>query len=294
MRVAVVDIGSSTARLLVAGRGVHAVDPVHEERALLALGDEIERHGALSDVKLRETAERACGYVRTARELGCRSVDVIVTAPGRQSANAGTLVAMLEEATGLPVRVLSSEEEGRLAYEGAVAQARGLPDRIAVCDVGGGSTELVFGQVRSGPEVCRSLELGSLRLARRFLDDDPPGKKAIARARREVERRFDEVRLPPVDGALATGGSARSLRRLTGTRTLGTKELTGAVRAIAGCTVAQIMRELGLDPVRAQSLLAGALILAETQRRLGLALEVARGGLREGVAFSLLSSPAAA
>lgn len=271
-----------------------AITPVREERALLALGEEIERHRRISELKLREAAERACSYAGTARQLGCRSIEVIVTAPGRQSENADELIRALERATGLPVRVLSAESEGRLAYEGAVAQAGDLPPRVAVCDVGGGSTELVVGSTATGPEICSSFEIGSLRLAGRFLEDDPPSKKAVAAARREAARRLDSLRLPPADAALATGGSARSLRRLTGRRRLAEEELAAAVRAIRRKTSSQLADELGLDPVRARTLLAGALILAEVQRRLGLPLEVARGGLREGAANALLAELAAA
>jgi exopolyphosphatase/guanosine-5'-triphosphate,3'-diphosphate pyrophosphatase len=295
MRVGVIDIGSNTARLLVAAHGSsRSIEPVHEERALLELGDEIERFGHVSELKLRETADRARAYACTARELGCRSIEVIVTAPGRQSANAAELCAVLERATALPVRVLSAKQEGRLAYDGAVAQARGLPERVAVCDVGGGSTELVVGTAETGPRTCRSLEVGSLRLTRRFLDGDPPGKKAVKAARREIAGHFDGLRLPAADVALATGGSARPLRRLTGRRRLAAGELADAVRSIARTPSAVLARELELDPVRARTLLAGALILAEAQQRVGLPLEVARGGLREGAAYALLAELLAA
>lgn len=294
MRVAIIDVGSNTARLLVATRGLQAVTPVHEERALLALGEEIERFGAVSELKLAETAERARSYARKARELGCGSVDVIVTAPGRQSENAAELLGALERATGVAPRVLSAEEEGRLAYEGAVSRARTLPNRVAVCDVGGGSTEIVVGTRTDGLEFCRSLDIGSLRLARRLLRGDPPGRKAIAAARRELGERLSELDAPPADGALATGGSARALRKVVGGRLLGERELAVAERLAAKRSSAELAREFGLDPMRARTLLAGTLILAETQRRLGIPLEVARGGLREGAALSLLAELAAA
>ena len=82
--------------------------------------------------------------------------------------------------------------------------------------------------------------------------------------------------------------------RLTGRRRLGEEELTRATEAIAHRPSAQIAREVGLDPIRARTLLAGTLILAEAQRRLGVQLEVARGGLREGAAAALLTSRIAA
>lgn len=293
MRVGVVDVGSNTVRLLVASRGGGGIAAVHEERALLGLGEEIERFGGISELKLAETGERARRFARTARELGCSSIDVIVTAPGRQAENARELLGSLERATGIAARVLSADEEGRLAYEGAVAQARSLPARVAVCDVGGGSTEVVVGSPAAGPGFCRSLDIGSLRLTRRFLDDEPPGKKAVAAARAEVRDHFEGLGAPPADAALATGGSARSIRRLAGRR-LGEGELAAAVKTVAKRTSSQLSRELGLDPQRARTMLAGALILVETQRRLGVPLEVARGGLREGAALQLLAERAAA
>lgn len=293
MLAAVIDIGSNTARLLVAALGRGSVEPVHEERALLALGDEIERFGRLSDLKLAETAEKARGYARKARGLRSVAIDVIVTAPGRQSENADELLTVLRRATGVPARVLSADEEGRLAYEGALAQTRLVPARVAVCDVGGGSTEVVVG-TRAAVEFCCSLDIGSLRVARRFLGGDPGGKRAVAAARAEISEHFDSLEAPVVDGAMATGGSARSLRKLAGSRTLGERELASVVKTISKRTSSQIAREAGLDPIRAQTLLGGALILAETQKRLGVPLEVARGGLREGAAYALLIREAAA
>jgi exopolyphosphatase/guanosine-5'-triphosphate,3'-diphosphate pyrophosphatase len=294
MRVAVIDVGSNTARLLVASRVVGAVAAVHEERALLALGDEIERFGSISDLKLIEVADRVRRYGQRAHELGCTTTAVIVTAPGRQASNSDALVGALERVAGVAPRVLSPEEEGRLAFEGAIAQTGPLPESVAVCDVGGGSTEIVVGDRRDGPVFCRSLELGSLRLTRRFLHEDPPTRSAVRRVRAEVERQLAGVGAPAADAALATGGSARSVRKVTGRRVLDERTFADAVTIASKRTTTQIGREFGLDPIRARTLLAGTLILAETQRRLELPLDVARGGLREGVALALLSQLAAA
>jgi exopolyphosphatase / guanosine-5'-triphosphate,3'-diphosphate pyrophosphatase len=294
MRVAVIDVGSNTARLLVAARDTAPVAPVYEERALLALGDEIERFGQISDLKLAETGDRVRRYAMKARELGCSTTSVIVTAPGRQASNSTALLGVLERAAGVPPQLLSSEEEGRLAFEGAVAETDASPGAVAVCDVGGGSTEIVVGDRRRAPEFCRSLELGSLRLTRRFLDVDPPSKRAVRRARADVERQLEAVDAPPAEAALATGGSARSLRKVTRRRILDQEAFADALGTASKRTSMQLAQEFGLDPFRAGTLLAGTLILAETQRRLGLPLQVARGGLREGAAIALLSQLAAA
>lgn len=293
LNVAVLDVGSNTVRLLVATRGATGLTPLREEREHLLLGEEVERLGRISDDKLAATARCAGRYARVARELGVDRLDVIVTAPGRQSENADELVQALAIATGASVRVLSADEEGRLAYQGAVAAAASLPETVAVCDVGGGSTELVVGTPTVGPTWWRSMNLGCVRLTERFLIDDPPGKVAVAAAAEEVERQLEGLTPPVPLVALATGGTARALRKVVG-ETLGAEELTLASRRIAKRSSREIAKANDLDRARARTLPAGALVLAALQRRLGVPFIVSRAGLREGVALELLATQRAA
>ena len=152
-----------------------AVVPVAEERDYLRLGAEIERTGTLGAKKIAAAAATCGAFARRAAELGVERATVIVTAPGRQGASAPALTSALAEATALPVRVLSADDEGRLAYDGAVARASGeLPEVVAVVDVGGGSTEIVVGTPLLGAAWIQSADLGSLRLTRAHLADDPP------------------------------------------------------------------------------------------------------------------------
>ncbi len=291
--VGIVDVGSNTVRLLVASVAGEIVDPVLEEREHLGLGADVERAGRIPKVKLRQAADVARRYSRTAREHGADAVEVIVTAPGRRSDNAAALVAALAVATGWPVRILDPDEEGRLAFDGAVSRTPGLEGSVGVCDVGGGSTELLVGTAEAGAAWCRSLELGSIRLMARVGGGDPPEKRIVSQLRREVERAFAGVTPPLPQSALATGGSARALRKLVG-RTLGEDELAEAVRMLRARPSASVSRVFGLDPLRARTLVAGVIVLAEAQRRLGVPLVVARGGLREGAALGLAAERAAA
>jgi exopolyphosphatase / guanosine-5'-triphosphate,3'-diphosphate pyrophosphatase len=294
MTVAVIDIGSNTGRLLVARRGSPAaVVAVRNERTVLGLGHEIECTGTISRERLEGTMACARRYATLARAHGATHIDVIVTAPGRQSANAAELVAGLSHVTGVSARVLSAEEEGRYAFEGATAGVRGLELPVGVCDVGGGSTELAVGTPDRTPDDLLSIDIGSLRLTSRVLKGDPP-------SRRSVERAVDVVRdhLGDLDGlrvatALATGGSARALRKLVG-RNLDERGLDRAVRIVARQPSDRLARTYGIHTERAHVLLAGALILRETQAVLGVPLVVARGGLREGLADLLLAERSAA
>lgn len=264
-----------------------------EERAYLGLGADVERYGLIPEAKILEAATVARRFARIARELGVASLDVIVTAPGRRATNGRVLMMALARATGRPVRILSAQEEGRLAFAGAVVQAEGIQGTVAVCDVGGGSTEILVGTARGKPIWCRSLELGSIHLTERFVPGDPPGKSAVAALRAEVEQSLAGTEPPASRAALATGGSARALRKLVG-RTLGEEELVEAMRILRRRPGAQISRMFAIDPLRARTLLAGAVVLAEVQQLLGVPLTVARGGLREGAALELRSELAAA
>lgn len=291
VRVGVVDVGSNTVRLLVAADRRGRVEPVHEERAYLRLGDEVARHGWIGDAKLRETVECVRRYAKTAHELGARSLEVVVTAPGRRAANAGDLVAAIARGAGAPVRVLAAEEEAVLAYTGAVACEADLPETVAVCDSGGGSTELVIGTSR-GPTWVRSVDVGSLTV-RAQLTEDPPGKRALAEARSDVRGRLVGMAPPIPKRAYATGGTARALRRLVG-RELGREELDFALKRVAKRPAAEIAREFAIDAERAWTLVGGAVVLAEVQLRIGIPLHVARAGMREGVAATAFAELAAA
>jgi exopolyphosphatase/guanosine-5'-triphosphate,3'-diphosphate pyrophosphatase len=191
------------------------------------------------------------------------------------------------------VRVLEAEEEGQLAWSGVVATSSGDAETIAVCDVGGGSSELVVGTRSGGPVWVRSAASGALALTDAFLSEQRPAGEAIEAACAEL-RSVVAAFVPPVPlVAYATGGTARALRKVVG-RTLGPGELDAAVRKLAKRNPQRIARDFDVGEQRARTLLGGALILAEIQRRLGVPLEVSRAGMREGVALTLLAEGAAA
>lgn len=292
MRIGIIDIGSNTARLLVATVDGVNVERIDEQRAHLGLGAEIERTGGLPEPKLLETASLAAEYAERAASFDVEVLDVIVTAPGRQSENGADLVHSLRAATRARVRVLSCDEEGRYAYEGAAAMLEREPKILAVCDIGGGSTEVVVGLRDLGPVYLRSFDIGSMRLTSRFFDGRPTAAQVEA-ARDFVRRRLDGLDAPAPTAALATGGTAGALRKIAG-RNLDADRLDTVIAELSSRPRSRIAAAYGLERSRARTILAGALILAEVQRRLDVPFEVARGGLREGAALALARIAAAA
>lgn len=293
VRVGIVDVGANTVRLLVAARDGRRLVGVREERVQLGLGEEIERTGEISEVKLEDTAATAATRVRRARKLRCAAVEVLITSPGRQAANGGELVKRLAEATAAPTRVLTAQEEGALAWHGAVAAAQAVPATVAVCDVGGGSAQIAVGSLVTGPAWVRSVDIGSLRLTRRAFRSDPPTAGDLERAEDAIANAFADLTPPLPLAAIAVGGTARALRRIEGD-VLGLDELEDAVQRLRRRTSRQVAKTHRLDEQRARTITAGALILAEIQRRLNVPLTVGRGGLREGAALMLLDATVAA
>jgi exopolyphosphatase/guanosine-5'-triphosphate,3'-diphosphate pyrophosphatase len=220
---------------------------------------------------------------------------VLVTSPGRQAANGDTLLAALERAAHVPVRLLTAEDEGALAFAGALElsgqRARRL---VAVCDVGGGSSQIAIGTREGGASWIRSIDIGSMRLTSRLLSGDPPGVRAVERAKDEVHR-YVEGLVPPLPKvALAVGGTARSLRGVVGGTTLGHDELAFAIDVLARTPVAEIAARYGVEPARARTMAAGAVILDAIRGRLGVSLRISRGGVRQGAALALERRPVAA
>jgi len=293
MRVGVIDVGSNTVRLLVASVDGDVVRTVREEREHLGLGEEILRHGRVRRTKLDEVGAVTGEYARIARKLGVRELETVVTAPGRQGDSPERLLDAIGRATVAEVRVVSAEDEGRLAFAGAVSRAHTGEAIVAVCDVGGGSTEVVVGTELLGPAWVRSVDLGSLRLTAALLRDDPPQPAEIDAARSAVRDAFSSVVPPRPEAALATGGSARAIARVVG-RDYGPEELEHVVELLAARPAAENAAKLGLRPTRARTLLAGALILAEVSQLLAVRFSPSRGGIREGAAIRLATRRVAA
>ena len=293
MKVGVVDVGSNTVRLLVAAVDGGDVRSLREERAHLGLGEEILLHGRVRRRKLDELAETVTEFGQIARKHRVRELETVVTAPGRQGQDPERLLKVLRRATGAPVRVVSAEDEGRLTYAGAVSRTSVGSGIVAVCDVGGGSTEIVVGTELLGPAWVRSVDVGSLRLTASLLHGDPPTPAELEHARPAVRDALSGIAPPRPELALATGGSARAIARIVG-RPYDPDELGHVIEVLASRPAELISQELAVPLHRARTLLAGALILAEVSRLLGVELTPAKGGIREGAALELAAQRVAA
>ena len=181
---------------------------------------------------------------------------------------------------------------GRLAFIGAT-KTLGHPvdGQIAVVDVGGGSSEIVFGTVAGGVEAVRSFKVGSGSLAEDHISNDPPSASEIRALRDAITDFFEGVEVDQPEQAVAVGGSATSLRKLVGA-VLEYETLERGVRVLSGDPIADVARRFELDPRRVEMLPAGVLLLEKLSELLGQPLQIGKGGLREGVILTLLNGAA--
>jgi exopolyphosphatase/guanosine-5'-triphosphate,3'-diphosphate pyrophosphatase len=295
LRGACIDIGSNTTRLLVAelddspaGLESGGLRAVLAARAFTAIGAALRSDGSLSAAKIAEVADVVAEQARAARLQGARAVRAVATAAIRAASNRGELIAAVAAVAGVEVEVLSGEQEARLAFAGAVASLPRPPaGKVAVIDVGGGSTELVIGTHAGGPRWSRSLGVGSSSLTERCITHDPPSGRCLAALDRESAAAFAGLDPPPVDLALAVGGSATTLLSLDGDR-LDPESLAFLLVEFTAEPVLPTAVRLGLHPDRARLLPAGIALLSRASELLDRPLRIARGGLREGVILGLI------
>jgi exopolyphosphatase/guanosine-5'-triphosphate,3'-diphosphate pyrophosphatase len=290
MLSACIDIGSNTTRLLVAEPNGAGLREVLARRMFVPLihgpRDEIdpETVGVLASV--------VAAHAATARECGAARVHVVATAAVREAGNREALCAACEREAGLSVRVLSVDEEARLAFAGATGMIAAPPaGTLGVVDVGGGSSELVTGTVAGGVAWYASLRVGSGVLTERHVRGDPPASRELDALRAEAEGAFGAVRAPQPAAAYAVGGSATSLRLLCGD-VLSGPALDAALAKLAAWPVREAAERLGLARERVRLLPAGLVLLRAAARAFGdRPLEVARGGLREGLLLEDFAAP---
>ncbi len=282
MRRACIDIGSNTTRLLVADCDGARLVERHQERAFTSIGDALRDDGEIPSEKLDEVCAAVADQVASARRLGAGKIRCVATAAVRRARNGDELIERVSgTCAGLEVELLSSEDEARLSFLGAMHGLKGEPSGpVSVVDVGGGSCELAVGTMVEGVSWWASFPLGSSDLAHEFLAGDPPSAGDVARARECLQETLTGIEPPPTITAVAVG--ANSLGRLAGP-VLDADTFGSSLTLLLGSRRSELATSLGLDLERLRLLPAGLLILEAVSKLVGAPLQIVSGGLREGV-----------
>jgi exopolyphosphatase / guanosine-5'-triphosphate,3'-diphosphate pyrophosphatase len=292
MLCAAIDIGSNTTRVLVAEPIDGQLKKVMEQRAYTRINKALDENGAILPEKVDEVAEVVSTQIRLARELGAETIRAVATAAVREAVNGEKVAKKIGAAAGIKIDILSEQEEGRLSFIGAT-KTLGHPvaGKVGVVDVGGGSTEVILGEVTGGAEEVRSWPVGSGVLADELIASDPPSAAEIRKVRDRIDDLFEGVEIERPAQAVAVGGSATSLRRLVGA-VLEYETLERGIRVLCGDPASEVARRFELDPERVRILATGVLLLEKLSEMLGQPLQIGKGGLREGIILDLLNGKA--
>jgi exopolyphosphatase / guanosine-5'-triphosphate,3'-diphosphate pyrophosphatase len=304
MRVAVVDIGTNSTRLLIAdverdgpsGQGAAVTDLVRQSR-VTRLGAGVDSGGALSE----EAVERTCAVLADYRALidrhECEANLAVLTSAVRDASNGADFTARVRRDYRLDARTLSGDEEAQLTFLGAMSDREPDARPTVVIDIGGGSTEFVVGHDRSAG-FHKSLQAGVVRMSERHIHSDPPTPAELQALARDTRAIYLEGLPPeeraPVTSAIAVAGTATSAAaidqeldpydpaRVHGYRLLlATVELLLA--RLADMDEARRRRVVGLHPDRAPTIVAGMILLAEAMRAFELdAVEVSEHDILRG------------
>lgn len=306
-RVAAVDCGTNTVKLLVADLDPESGEEqelVRESR-MVRLGQGVDETGRLSDEALERLFAAVDEYAAVVAEHDVETLRFCATSAARDASNADVFTTGVRDRLGVEPEVIAGAEEAQLSYDGAT---RGLPDLVApllVVDIGGGSTELVLGDAHGSVRAGRSLDIGSVRLTERCLRSDPPTADEIAQAVAVIDAALDEL---PGHGVDLT--ASRSLMVVSGTgltvaaaaldlpgldrtelhrATVSATSAREAALRLAAMPVAE-RRTLGyMQPGRADVIGAGALILDRVLERTPVdELRVSINDILDGIAWSCL------
>jgi exopolyphosphatase/guanosine-5'-triphosphate,3'-diphosphate pyrophosphatase len=303
-RLAVVDLGSNSFRLVVFGYSAgggrwRRTDEIHQA---VRIGEGMAATGALGEepmARALDTLDVLAHFAR-ASSLGQAEVDAVATSAIREATNADAFLAWARKLTGLRIRVLSREEEARYGFLAAVNSTT-LADGC-VLDLGGGSMQLVQVTGRHAT-ASDSWRMGAVRMTERFLPGGgPQGAKALAELRTHVAGKLERAPWLPRCGKrlVGVGGTVRNLaaaaQRAEGLPSLGvqgqvvSREALGdLIERLAALPAAERKSVPGIKPARADLILAGALVVEGVMKAGGFdGIEATEAGLREGVFFERL------
>jgi exopolyphosphatase / guanosine-5'-triphosphate,3'-diphosphate pyrophosphatase len=306
VRVAVVDIGTNSTRLLVADVADGRVQEVARRSTVTRLGRGVDTSAQLSTEAIEDVCFVVGNYIALYEDLGAERVTAIATSAVRDSSNAQMFLAELRERFALDARILNGDEEAGLTYAGASAEHE-PGERMLVVDIGGGSTELIVGD---GPHVgfYASLQAGTVRHTERYLRTDPAEPAQLedlaADVRELIGEALEGAAIAQANEGIAVAGTPTSLaaidqrlepydpERVHGYR-LSLDSIQHMLSELAAKPLAERLQVPGLQPGRAATIVAGVVILIQAMRAFGLTeIAVSEHDILWGAALETAAAPA--
>ena len=303
MRVAVVDIGTNSTRLLIADVADDgSLEGRHRESIVTRLGAKVDATGCLQDDAMQRVFDTLARFRDCIDEHGATATTAVLTSAVRDAANGAEFMAAVRSRYGIDARTIGGDEEAELTFSGATSERADTGEEVLVVDIGGGSTEFVTGR-RGTVDFHVSTQAGVVRQTERHIGHDPPLPGEISSLRREVAQIIrDHVPAEQrrrVAQGIAVAGTATTCasielklhpydRALVHRHVLRRAICTGILNQLARLTEAERRAVTGLQPDRAPTIIAGVAMLLEVMDAFGLdAVEVSEHDILRGAALRL-------
>lgn len=279
MRVAAIDIGTVTCRLLIADVIDGTLQELVRECEITNLGIGVDKTGVLQQDAIDRVVNQITLFKQIIDAYETPETPVLIfamaTSASRDAKNSDQLVNRLKE-IGVELQVIPGSQEAALSFKGASCNF--TQEQLLVVDIGGGSTEVIFGEALQDPRFSHSFDIGCRRVTERFLHDDPPTKEQIQEARAWIT----ETMIPKFDEAFGMGLSIDRIVAVAGTATtsvsvhksmevydsaavdrtvMNAEDLVGVYERFCAVPLEERKKIVGLEPKRASVIIAGMLIL---------------------------------
>lgn len=303
-RVAAIDCGTNSIRLLVAERFGDGFVEVDRRLTLTRLGQGVDATGEFHPDALARTLAAAADYAEVMAELGVGRRRFVATSAARDARNRDEFFAGVRRLMGVDAEIISGDEEARLSFAGAVSMLTDVASPVVVMDIGGGSTELVHGTAHDHDTATGvSLDIGSVRVRERFLVSDPPTADEISAAESHIDALLLGCGIDLGSAAtwIGVGGTATSLSAIIQgldvydrSRVHGSvirrSDLDASTRRLLSLPVSQVLKIPTMEPGRADVICAGALICQRVGHLTGRDLLVSEADILDGIVADLLDS----
>ena len=302
-RVAAIDCGTNTIKLLIATVTADGLNEDVREARMVRLGQGIDRTGVFAEEALQRAFGAIDEYATLIREHGVEKVRFVATSATRDAGNAAAFIDGVRARLGVTPEVVTGAEEAALSFGGAVRNLRGTPEPpVLVIDIGGGSTELILGD---GPALgvgeSDSMDIGSVRLHERHLRSDPPTREEIEACVRDIDAHLDDCPVDPAaaNTVVAVGGTMIQLamgllelaaydRTATDHAEVAPEDVYRLVDRLLAMTVEERLALPWMHPGRADVIAAGGVILSRILRRSRVeSLLVSESDILDGIAWSV-------
>ncbi|MGB4001955.1 MAG: Ppx/GppA phosphatase family protein [Bacillota bacterium] len=301
-RKAVIDIGTNSIKLYVAELGPDgSLATVIDKNNIARLGEGMDEERTLQQEAIRRNAEAVAEFADLAKSNGAGEIVAVGTMALRTAKNAKDFIDAVRDLSGIEVRVIPGEEEAEFAYLAVLSGIGASVERLAVCDVGGGSTEFIFGG-QAGIDRRFSINLGAVKVSADYLSSDPPSSKEVEDAISYVIDVLKENGVNdnmPVDKLVGIGGTITSMGAVKFKMEkydpdviqgsiLTRDDVDRLIALFRSVPLDERRNIVGLQPKRAEVIIGGACIVRGIMESLGTdELTMSDRGLRHGLMFRL-------